>query len=113
MTRVPILTEAVLRAWGTDDPRTLSALRAENQPARTFRAKMVERRALDAGWPVLWDQDAKKAATAALRRLEGITYNQTNGHQPGVRARYHRASRGTDEAANGVAIEPVLTIFDE
>ena len=113
MTRVPILTEVCLRAWGLDDPRALPALRAENQPGRTTRTNAVRRRARAAGWPLANIDDQRKAATASLWRLEGVVYSQVQGHQPRIRVSYHRASRGIDEHADGISIEPVLTIFDE
>ena len=82
MTRVPILTEVVLRAWGTHDPRELSALRAENQPARTYRKHEVEQRAIKAGWPQEYgfgNGDAKKAISRAMRRLEGVDFRRGRG----------------------------------
>jgi hypothetical protein len=76
MTRVPILVEAVLRAWGTDDPRVLSSLRAENQPGALRRCKAVERRATDAGWPALHVGVgvSREDVTQAVRQLESVDW---------------------------------------
>ena len=92
MTRVPILTEVVLRAWGTDDPRVVGPLRAENPPRSRSRAKgapcsvqgmrAIEQRARDAGWPEEYgfgNEDAKKAMSRAMRRLEGVDFRRGRG----------------------------------
>ena len=82
MTRVPLLTEVVLRAWGLDDPRALKALRHENQPGRTYKTDVVAERAIEAGWPQelgFGNGDAKKALSRAMRRLEGKDYRRGRG----------------------------------
>lgn len=79
---VPILTEAVTRAWGLDDPRVLSMLRAENQPGQYRRAAAVERRASEAGWPqeyALGNGDTKKTISRAMRRLERMDFRRGRG----------------------------------
>jgi hypothetical protein len=75
---VPILTEVVTRAWGLDDPRVVSLLRAENQPGRSRRATAVEARATAAGWPPEFgfgNQTGKLRLSATMRRLEGQDFS--------------------------------------
>lgn len=82
MNRNPVLVEAVTRAWGLDDARVCSHLRAENQPGQYRRASAVERRAQGAGWPQelgFGNEDAKKAMSRAMRRLEGTDYRRGRG----------------------------------
>jgi hypothetical protein len=105
MTRTPILVEALFRAWGTDDPRVLPLLRAENRPGSRIRPKgkpvslgrldAVRDRARAAGWPDLTLEDRYKASTAAVQQLEGVHFEWNSIHPR------------RDPAA-----EPV-TIFDE
>jgi hypothetical protein len=112
MTRVPILTEVVLRAWGTDDPRLLPLLRAENQPGAFRRAKAIGDRAHAVGWPVeTTTMVAARAAQArALQRLERSLW----GHQqrrtalPG--AGLGRKPRSDDVYETNDAL---VSIFDE
>jgi hypothetical protein len=123
---VPLLTEVYLRAWGVDDPRVLSPLRAENQPALTWRAQAVERRAVDAGYPVLDLDGRRKAATDAAQRLEGYSFHWNNrSHhdlfqvaaylrsqgRTGERVMFRRESLGLAE--DDVLDGPAPTIFDE
>jgi hypothetical protein len=93
MTRVPVLTEAVLRAWGLDDPRVLPMLRHENQPGPNRRAKAVGERARAAGWPTTKTStnDANKAALETLLRLEGMAWDH--------RAQSRRGYRGFNQQA--------------
>lgn len=70
----PFMATVTLRAWGTDDPRVLHDLRAENQPGRTFRYKTIRGRALSAGYPAPTVLDSNRAATVALERLEGAAF---------------------------------------
>jgi hypothetical protein len=82
---VPLLVEVVLRAWGTDDPRVVSSLAAENQPGIHQRTNAVGERARDAGGPVLTTPERYKAAAAAIRRLEPADLTPH-----GLRDRYHQ-----------------------
>jgi hypothetical protein len=111
---VPLLTEVYLRAWGTDDPRVLPPLRAENQPARTYRTRALERRAIAAGWPTL-DLDARRmAATDAVRRLEGdcFDWNGSTHHRLFKVAAYTSRHRG--EVVVPLADDDgSVSIFDE
>jgi hypothetical protein len=78
----PFMAAVVLRAWGLDDPRALPHLRAENQPARTYREHAVEQRAIEAGWPQelgFGNEDLKKAMSRAMRRLEGVDFRRGRG----------------------------------
>ena len=82
MTRNPVLVEAVTRAWGLDDPRVCSNLRAENQPGQYRRASAVENRAKAAGWPLeyaLGNEETKKAISRVMRRLEGMDFRRGRG----------------------------------
>jgi hypothetical protein len=115
--RVPLLTEVYLRAWGTDDPRVLSPLRAENQPALTFRARAVEGRAIDAGYPVLDLDGRRMAATAAVRRLEPMDYTpqgQRDRHRQRVAAAAYESRRSvTAQVDDDLADAGPVTMFDE
>ena len=64
-----------IRVCGLPDRRVERLIDHENQPAKTLRAKTLERRCLDAGWPPdPYGDDVKKLATAAVRRLEGVDF---------------------------------------
>ena len=95
---VPVLTEVVVRAWGLDDPRVLTHLRAENQPGRTFRTKAIGKRAKSAGWPAMpTSEEARKATAAAVVRLERINWQWTTDRHHylfGLSAYESRSRRG-------------------
>ena len=80
-----------LRGWGTPDPRTAAALAEENAPRSSdpdrpqslAGVKAVRARAIAANWPHYTRvEDAKKAATKAVRELEGtdFTWNGDRHH---------------------------------
>ena len=104
--RVPILVEVVLRAWGTDDPRLLPLLRAENQPGAHQRQNAVGGRAKAAGWPLEAStmMEARRNQRVALLRLEGIDYTPS-----GQRDRHRRSVA----AAAAYRDDDTVSIFDE
>lgn len=115
---VPVLTEVVVRAWGLDDPRVLSHLRAENTPGRGQRAKAIRRRAKAAGWPTFDMEEAKKAATTAVRRLEGVDFiwNGDRHHERFQVSAYESRSRRDPLAVPwyaGYLPDVPASIFDE
>jgi|SRR5215216_644815 len=118
MTPDSFLAKVTLRAWGTDDPRVLLHLRAENQPGRTFRYKTVRARALDAGYPVPTVLDANQAATRALEQLEGqpFRWNGTRHRDWLFRPRHNEVGQHGEDApaAEDYAVEDgPVSIFDE
>jgi hypothetical protein len=114
---VPLLVEVVVRAWGIDDPRVLAPLRAENQPGSRRRAAAVGDRARAAEWPTDSHaiQAANKAATAAVRRLEGVDFrwNGTSHHHLFRVAAYASRSRHALTVPWDDADDDPPTIFDE
>jgi hypothetical protein len=107
---VPVLTEVVIRAWGLDDPRVLSMLRAENTPGRSQRIKAVGQRAHRAGWPVETTSMhlARQAQIRALRRLERMDWS----HQ-GRRAAHLAGKTASDGFIDPWVADDPVTIFDE
>lgn len=109
----PFLDEVTLRAWGTDDPRTLHDLRHENDPGgRGRRTKAVRRRALDAGYPVPTVLASNRAATRALEQLEQAPYvwNGTRHNDWLFRPRHNENVTPAEECATE---DGLVTIFDE
>lgn len=107
---VPMLTEVVTRAWGLDDARVLSHLRAENQPGRHRRTKVLTRRAIDAGWPVIGLDESRKAAVAAVRRLEGMDWSFRGQQRMSAQGFSRRRDTGMDVYETD---EQLVSIFDE
>jgi hypothetical protein len=100
VTRVPTLTEAALRAWGTDDELVVSALAHENQAGAGPRARAVGERARAAGWPqelACGNDAAKRAISQAMRRLEGMDFS--------FQGRYRRRQQQRQAAARWDALD--------
>lgn len=113
---VPVLVEVVTRGWGLDDPRVLPHLRAENQPGRGFRMKAVTRRAQAAGWPDTASiAVARKAASAAVRRLEGVDYiwNGNRHHDQFKVSAYESRRSGRATVSVDDYDDRAATIYDE
>jgi hypothetical protein len=108
----------MLRAWGTDDPRLLPLLRAENQAGQHRRTKVVEQRAQTAGWPRPTMDDERTAATAAVRRLEGMDFShrgqsRRSYRQKAAAAAYEQRQRVEAHIDEHDPTGEVVTIFDE
>jgi hypothetical protein len=86
-----ILDDAMLRAYGLDNPRVVSALRAENQPvSRTrlngrpcsnARHQALADRAVN--WPSgsgTLNTDDRHRQSEAMRRLEGMDFSYQGRH---------------------------------
>jgi hypothetical protein len=103
-----ILDDAQLRCWGVDDPRAVHCLAYENDPGnRLHRARVVEARAVAAGWPNPTNlRETNAAQQEALRRLEVEDFTPR-----GIRDR-HRAALRRLEAREAARWDD-LTDLDE
>lgn len=120
MRRVSVLTEAVLRAWGFDDPRVLSHLRAENQAGTYRRTKAVGERAGAAGWPVeaASSKGARDAQIRALRRLERMDHTPKGQRDKYLSRKRAAAAQPTQAQVNAyitdwLADDEPPSIYDE
>jgi hypothetical protein len=112
---VPILTEVVTRAWGLDDPRVVSLLRAENQPGPHRRTAAVGERAKDAGWPpaTYTVKAANEAQIRALRRMERMDFLPRSLDRRRLGFRAAAAAQRRQQVDVYLTDDDLASIFDE